>query len=434
MNPSLLEINDYEISLSYQDNNGCVQRIAQSGYALINQDSISFGDDALAQQKLAPNKLYCRYWQRLSGETVVSDNPKVHHFADIAYFQLQNIFAQATATQALILVVPGYYNQQQLSLLLGVIQSFDISVTAIINNGLLAISHPFNESAYRYFDINLHSFEQYDLVIDQRLAVATSHQCNDKGVYGLHRHLATWLNSLFISRCRFDAFHHAHTEQALYQTLPSLIDKSESITHITIEGRTLTVSRDEISQQICHFFKPLIESINDDRTPIILSHRLCTLLPASVTQALTTPNTDDYLQIVSAVADNTESAHNQASTPIINELGPLPRYDSSAQATPCQSSGYISHLLYNDNAYPIGNAVYLMASNDDELTRHDTGQAIAKITENQHQVTITPIVINGLSVNGIPLSCQRQLSVGDILMSHHSNTLVRCIHVAKELN
>lgn len=430
MSSAVLEINDYELSLTYIDVNKQEKKVIQIGYALLEGDDIIFDRNALEQHKLLPSNVYYHYWQRLGYEDIKHPHATVRHFADLAYLQIKSIIATLNQPISLVLVVPAYYSQEQLALLLGILQSCEIKVRAIVNNGLLTIGGKITDGENCFLDINLHSCEQYVLQANQQLSVINTTQFTHQGISALYAHLASWLNSLFISNCRFDACHHGETEQQLYLQVIELLSSTQTKNQISIASRSLTIEREALNHQLMHFFEPIFDSINTKKS-VVLSQRLAALLPSDAISSCRISQLK-----IEELSELIKEHHNNSHTDsikLISSFDLTSLGNGIKKSKQVHSRQLISHLLYDNNAYPISSSIYVSALNNMQLTAEPCS-AIAKITADNHRVIITPLLNSELSLNGLPLAKTSQLHIGDILKNHQNDTVVKCIHVAKELN
>jgi len=272
MNNLIIEINDYKITLINGDT-----AISECGYALITDQEIFFGDHARQQAKMSPLNMYCHYWQRLGYEEVKTTNSKINHFADLAFMQLQRLTADFIKRSDIIFIVPPYYTNEQLSLLLGLAKACQLSVSAVVNNAVAYVAAPsisHEKVSSLFLDIELHQVTCTELTCinttenvntgentNSSLTIKQSQVCAKQGVHDLYQSLSVWINQKLIAECRFDAFYTASTEQAIYQTIPKLLKLDQAQYDICIADKNILINVNEIRAKLNNFFQPTLSKI-----------------------------------------------------------------------------------------------------------------------------------------------------------------------------
>lgn len=424
---TIIEINDYQLTLTRQDK--CHHQL---GYALVTKDRVIFGDDAYRQAKTSPANVYCHYWQRLGYEKITSANSQIRHFADLAYLQLQHLIAQVTACSEVVFIVPSSYNQQQLSLLLGIAQSCQLQVVGLVNGALLRLADCHQRGKYALLDIGLHHCDYNQLVAAKDIYLEQSQSFADKGIYNLYNHLAYWLNQRFIAECRFDAFHRADTEQSLYDQLPNLLLKSADCYNISVSDKTVKIRTEQLNQQIGYFFQDIINAVADVGKGYLTRRFAAILSGLPINDSL--PQLDPAL-IYALVIKHIESIAAASSTGSqgINLITRLPA-DLPLSNHSSPPSDDISHIVCKDRAYPLNNrALSLSEGNEQQITLNpdSSTSAVLKPVNGQWQLNLTnnkPVF-----VNEHPAISGQFLARGDRVRLGRHTTVFTLIKVEKEL-
>jgi len=274
---TIIELNDYQLTVRQEHSH-----YSELGFAQITKDRVIFGEEAWLQARISPQASFCHYWQRLGYEEVHCDNNYINNFADLAYMQLQNMVTHVDHCSDVIFVVPTSYNQEQLSLLLGIAQSCHLNVLGLVNKALVRFEHLYNVGKYAILDISLHQCSLTELLVNHDVSLGNMDQFTHKGFYGLYEQLAQWLNHQLIKEHRLDAFYSAITEQQLYSQLSKLIKNSQSYFELIIDNKCINVAQKDINQQIEAFFTELLASCSkrsDKNIPLFITARFANLCP-----------------------------------------------------------------------------------------------------------------------------------------------------------
>lgn len=427
MTLTVIEINDYQLTLTQQDNS-----YHQLGYALVTDDRVIFGDDAYQQAKTSPTQVYCHYWQRLGFEKISSANNQVRHFADLAYLQLQNLLSQALPSTQVCLLVPSSYTQQQLSLLLGIAQSCQLEVIALVNAPLLRLADCRERGEYALFDIGLHHCDHSQLVGAQEIYLERSAQFADKGIYRLYNHLAYWINQRFIGECRFDCFHQADTEQCLYDRLPEMLLEPDDSYNISIGDKSLKITGAEIAQQLEYFFQDVIAALTGASRAYLTRRfaRILSRLPScSPVQVL------DLDSTYALVAKHIE-ALSQASLTTGAGIGLVTRLPAEIPLSQPQLSDNddISHILCQGRAYPLNDKpLYLSDTADNKMTLDAVSSASAMLKPVNHQWQLQLLGDEPVFVNEQPATEGQFVGCGDLIRLGLATTKFTLIGLEQEL-
>src|SRR5690606_5245449 len=211
-----IEIND--AGLVVADRNEVLA--VQPAYALAENGRIATGAEAQRQARLKPRHVSNRYWASLSlepGSAGIGDL----NSAELAYRQLEALWKRfADGASSAVLVVPGSYTREQLGLLLGIAEECGMPVAALVDAAVAAANRPYPGRRVVHVDAGLHrvsvtAVEQADeAVAGDELALEST------GLAAVQDMVARWIAETFVLATRFDPFHHADSEQTLFDRLP----------------------------------------------------------------------------------------------------------------------------------------------------------------------------------------------------------------------
>lgn len=281
-----LVIDVHDAALTFADATGV--RAVEPGFALVERGRIVTGTEARGQARLKPRQTSHRHWAELSLEPVAGAMVG-KTAAELAFAQLDALWRGfGQGADDVVLVVPGAYHSQQLGLLLGLAQECGMPVRALVDAAVAASHRPYPNRQAVYVDAGLHRVTA--TVIDQGAdaGVRSERALTQTGLLGLHDAFARRISELFVNATRFDPFHHAATEQALYDRLPSwlaaLRDAEEAeltLTHGAQEFR-VTVPRAAVLGAAAGFYRAVAQLVAQQREPgqplaVLLADRLATL-------------------------------------------------------------------------------------------------------------------------------------------------------------
>ena len=294
MTIGVIELNDAGIS-SYYD--GKVQGV-EAGCALIDNQALVLGNKAYAQTKLKPGWTNNRYWSQLNLEPLSNATDTIRHHADLAYAQLEQIWAQTSGRcDSVILAVPGTLQKPQLSLLLGIARELKIPVSGLVDAAVVAASEVESQRQLMHLDVQLHRIILTLLDQGPRLQRASVVVIAEAGLNQLQTRWANVVGDAFVRATRFDPMHGAESEQALYDQLPNWLRQItvEDSAHLELEvgGRkhNTTLQRDQLVGATADVYPKIVEHVRGR-----LGSQGCTLLLSHRFEAF--PGLDDTLALL----------------------------------------------------------------------------------------------------------------------------------------
>lgn len=197
---------------------------AEPAFAAVDGNKILTGTAAYAQARLNPRNTSRRHWAQLSVERGSSSVPGVGTTAELAFAQLESVWARVgDNVDNVVFVVPSTFEGEALGILLGLAEECGVPVGAIVDAAVAASDRAYPGMQLVYVDAGLGSvyvtpLEQGDRVTAEQPAVLGS-----IGLGGLMDAFARRVGELFVLETRFDPFHEAVTEQLVYDGLPDVI-------------------------------------------------------------------------------------------------------------------------------------------------------------------------------------------------------------------
>ena len=107
----------------------------QPSIAYFNGKSLLFGNEALANIKSQPQACASQYMGRLSDETLASPLGEALNHSDLIFHHLKKM-TSATNIEECTFLIPAYFSDAQLQLLLGIALAVGLTPSVFINSGL----------------------------------------------------------------------------------------------------------------------------------------------------------------------------------------------------------------------------------------------------------------------------------------------------------
>lgn len=246
-----------------------------------------FGEAARQQSRLHPRLTFNQFWAQLSLDPLVQENSFFRHQADAAYGHLKTLADENEVHDQAVFAIPGHFNRQQLSILLGLARQLPFTPVGLVDLGLLAATDVQIADRALYLDMQLHQSvltlirrEGKELVRDKTQQVPGS------GLLALQDVWAGMISDAFIRQSRFNPQHNASTEQHLYNSLQDWINEAmsgnEVLMNIHYRDNTYQAgtSRSQFEQKVAPLLLTLrqeIEALGGGECQLIVSSSIASL-------------------------------------------------------------------------------------------------------------------------------------------------------------
>jgi hypothetical protein len=264
------------------------------GYALAEKNQFTVGKAAEKKAHLFPRLVISHFWDQLNTEALDHPGPYTQqNHAELAYAHLERIWQNIKLHgDEMIMAVPGFYNRDQLSLLLGIAHELSLPIRGYIPIALAASDRPRQQGALFHLDIHLHRAEIIFLKQGEYLTCEDSASLAEKGLAYLHREWVETIAAEFVRSTRFDPLHQAVSEQELFDRLPAVLEQLQKHASVDFEmagGSTayrITLSRElfvkkseQVIADIQRFIKKTLDKHEIRNYPVIvqLTHRVAHL-------------------------------------------------------------------------------------------------------------------------------------------------------------
>ncbi len=436
MSVHIIELNDRNVVLRNQDD----VLIQSPGFANTADKDPLFGEEARKIARLHPRHTFTQFWSQLSLDPLVNSSSHFRHQADLAFAHLDNIGKQQDLKGEVIFTVPSNYNRNQLSVLLGLVQSCEFDAAGVVDMPLLAASTANHPEITVYLDIQLHqsvltTFRKQEGKLQRDRVV----QIPGTGLIALHDAWANMVTDEFIKQSRFDPHHNAETEQYVYNQLEDWINRSLDDNEILMEiNNKGAVYQARINQG---YFDQRVRNIYGRiRTELenLAGNEYSLALPASQSRL---PGLSLYLNNIEAVEDSlllenclANLPHIQGDTGAVSFTTSLPSSSPSRDVTTpaVKSPGAPTHLLVGHRAYALPARFQLGKASE------DSGSIILNIPGGNGEVDIslnadgTRIAYTGsgvLEINNLAVEDVQSAVAGDVLSIPESGIALTLIQV-----
>ena len=222
MTSYVLDMNDSELRIARIGADAPPEAVAQSsGFAIIDERNIRFGDAAMQQFRLHPRQVNHHYWNRMNTDPLAVRGPNTANHADLVYRHFAELVREAalTASDDFIIATPGTTSNEQLGLLLGIATEAGVTVSGLVDAALAAsVMHATPKRAV-HVDVFLHRAVVTELTKTDGLARARVDEVAELGLANLSD---AWVNVIadrFVRDARFDPLSIAAADQQLYNQL-----------------------------------------------------------------------------------------------------------------------------------------------------------------------------------------------------------------------
>ena len=445
----VIELNDSNITISSEAG----ELLRSPGFARIEGSTIDFGEKAQQQARLHPSQIINQFWHRLSLDPLSELHSRYRHHGDIAYAHLMHLANEADLSGDVIFAVPGNFNRQQLSILLGLVGQCPFNAVALVDSAVVGSVANMNSQSIIHGDIQLHQTVLTKLAFsDGKLQRQSIVQIPETGLVALYDSWAKFINDAFIQQSRFNPQHNAETEQLLYQQLPqwllSIRESNSIVLELEYKGsrHQAKLTRTDLTQKAQNIYNKIlqqIETLNNTSPSTVLITQGLSQLPG-FSEQINNCNSLPINAVTTACLENVEQlckvgANKEASLSLVTSLPSayLPANASvPVRSTSPSSSGTLtpSHIVADHIAYSLPKDILYIGSNPLR-----TGEFIELKDSSLDNNLCAISFVNGeyllnkanstLFVNRESITGNRKLQLGDCISFAQSDLQLELIQV-----
>lgn len=229
MSLAVLELNDQALLIKNQAG----EVFSEPGFALHTGDGIITGIEARRQAWLQPQNVYRQYWRNLNQTELTGDLPWARHHADIAFAQLKALLSSAGSPEQLVVTVAACFDDEQLSLLLGLLSAIPVKVIGVVDSSLAdcmyvagQVHDPKEQAEKTTLHIDLHLFQSVVSQVtycENSVQITAQRVLPELGAMDIYSLLAKHIRDKLVKNFRFDPMDACQGEQAIYDLLPDWV-------------------------------------------------------------------------------------------------------------------------------------------------------------------------------------------------------------------
>ena len=426
--------NDAGITLL--DGSGILYR--EPGFALVEENRLTTGNDAFRQARINPRRIQHRYWSELSTEPLPDQRSSHLSAADLVSRQLEQMLAACNGEE-LVVAVPAYMSSQQLGLLLGIASEINLPIVAMVDASVAATRREYKGAVPVHVDISLHTTTLSRLSQPGLAQVERTEVLKNCGTYAL---FDAWLHTIaeaFVQQSRFDPLHAADTEQILVNKMGGWLTEAARSDRVRLEIEAGSVSYEAtidsllligaaapVYQQVASKLRALFRA--DEIPALQLSDRvarlpgLAEMLKARVGGEIFVLGPGATAR--GALARMRESSRGGDGVSLIRQLpwdqAAARIADDVAQQT---QEGVPTHVLFGNTAYAIRNSPLVLGSDQSEteqMVALDSGmpgvsRRHCTLQQVNGQCVVEDFSRYGTFLNGHRIDGSNVLQIGDSL-------------------
>ena len=394
------------------------------GIAVLNNNSLMTGEEAREKVKLLPRWTNNRFWSQLNTNSLPNSTEQARHHADIAFAHLEDLWLPVSKTvDNVILIVPGYYLNSDLGLLLGIARECGMPVKGVVDQSVVAATDLPLRSNVIHLDVHLHSFTLTKISNQGILARKNVATILETGLSTLFDRWANIIASQFIQTTRFDPMHNADTEQQLFNLLPGWVrNLQDSNTHsfslkTADSEHTVAISQESLLKACTPLYPQIVQAVRseiatNEPASLLLSHRL---------QGF--PGLKESLQLVANLeitdlseekANDSAAIHNARIIGDGDTISHVVQLSAGEVATPPKQetgSAKATHILWRHQATAIGKALPIDA--DLSAGPRTSNDPAFTLYARNNQIMIDCSASDTVKINGATVDPDKPLKPGD---------------------
>ena len=368
MSLAVLELNDQALLIHTEQG----QSISEPGFAQLTSKGIETGEVARSIAWRSPQSSFNQYWRQLNQLPLPSNQRWARHNADIAFAQIEQLLNATAAPEKLILSVPGSFSDEQMSLVTGLIDASSSQLHAVIDSALAAGLHCQNQTWI--VELQLHQtvvslIQPQDKGTQGSIEVVQQELIPDLGIMTIYNSVARHVSNSLVTEYRYDPLHNSEGEQTIYDQIPTWLSTLTVKPEVTISISSpkgelpLVLRKHKIEELIESRLAKLTEILEStEKNDVVFTHSgaiIGRLVSRFATARLLSADQGcrNCFSVQQEIALESEQLHRIRSL----KTGLLLDKITINQT---HQSGYATHLLYNNQAWPLATAISIYLKND----------------------------------------------------------------------
>ena len=368
MSLAVLELNDQALLIHTEQG----QSISEPGFAQLTSKGIETGEVARSIAWRSPQSSFNQYWRQLNQLPLPSNQRWARHNADIAFAQIEQLLNATAAPEKLILSVPGSFSDEQMSLVTGLIDASSSQLYAVIDSALAAGLDCQNQTWI--VELQLHQtvvslIQPQDKGTQGSIEVVQQELIPDLGIMTIYNSVARHISNSLVTDYRYDPLHNSEGEQTIYDQIPTWLSTLTVKPEVTISISSpkgelpLVLRKHKIEELIESRLAKLTEILEStEKNDVVFTHSgaiIGRLVSRFATARLLSADQGcrNCFSVQQEIALESEQLHRIRSL----KTGLLSDKITTNQT---HQSAYATHLLYNNQAWPLATAISIYLKND----------------------------------------------------------------------
>ena len=368
MSLAVLELNDQALLIHTEQG----QSASEPGFAQLTSKGIETGEVARSIAWRSPQSSFNQYWRQLNQLPLPSNQRWARHNADIAFAQIEQLLNATAAPEKLILSVPGSFSDEQMSLVTGLIDASSSQLYAVIDSALAAGLDCQNQTWI--VELQLHQtvvslIQPQDKGTQGSIEVVQQELIPDLGIMTIYNSVARHVSNSLVTEYRYDPLHNSEGEQTIYDQIPTWLSTLTVKPEVTISISSpkgelpLVLRKHKIEELIEGRLAKLTEILEStEKNDVVFTHSgaiIGRLVSRFATARLLSADQGcrNCFSVQQEIALESEQLHRIRSL----KTGLLLDKITINQT---HQSGYATHLLYNNQAWPLATAISIYLKND----------------------------------------------------------------------
>ena len=368
MSLAVLELNDQALLIHTEQG----QSISEPGFAQLTSKGIETGEVARSIAWRSPQSSFNQYWRQLNQLPLPSNQRWARHNADIAFAQIEQLLNATAAPEKLILSVPGSFSDEQMSLVTGLIDASSSQLYAVIDSALAAGLDCQNQTWI--VELQLHQtvvslIQPQDKGTQGSIEVVQQELIPDLGIMTIYNSVARHISNSLVTEYRYDPLHNSEGEQTIYDQIPTWLSTLTVKPEVTISISSpkgelpLVLRKHKIEELIESRLAKLTEILEStEKHDVVFTHSgaiIGRLVSRFATARLLSADQGcrNCFSVQQEIALESEQLHRIRSL----KTGLLSDGITTNQT---HQSAYATHLLYNNQAWPLATAISIYLKND----------------------------------------------------------------------
>jgi hypothetical protein len=416
----IIELNDSGIQVAVDG-----ELVAHSpGYAVLDGDRLLIGEEGVDFSRLLPRWTNNRFWNQLSTEPIANATGAIRHHADLAFAHLESLWLPISKdVDQVIFLVPGYYNREQLGLLLGIAKECGMPTAGVVDTSVATAATQALRDVVLHLDIHLHRITLTRLTNATNLSRSDHTTVTETGIFTLWDRWANIVANQFIQTSRYDPLHEASSEQALYSQLPDWITALGGGASATFNlnladvNHEVSVSSEQLMAACTPIYPQVIQAIRNQvpagqNATLLLSHRYQGF--PGLTDSLNLIPNVDVVDLSANVAIEGAAGHADKiiGTGSVSHVINLP-VTTRRVVDDIEKPRHASHLFFDNHAVAIGQS-YKLSGDLSKGIRQDLANPACTIFRRGNEILVD--VRGGeIMLNDEPITETTPVGIGDVL-------------------